>query len=612
MQTIGLKKQLLIIIVIFTVIYSLIAFFNYATFTAKKDQYIKSRITAVENHYNVTYQTFKTNSTHFYHSIINNKKMIAILKDANSPIKTKQTMARKKLAKIFSSKYQLVSKLGIDSIQFHLPNNKSFFRRSHPDKYGDDLTHIRYSIAQTNKLKKPQEGLEVGKCNNAFRFVFPTFDEKNKHIGSLEGSISSSIFIEYMERALQLHSHFIINKSAFSTNNTDLLSAYVQGNGLLDFLRLKKVAIKDFKHTDSEKRQIKEKLKNIDLSTTKAFSIVVEKNNLEEIVIFLPISGFKDKKTIAYFVIYDDKNILHNFEKEYNGHIVIGLLISILLTILIFKILKSKQNLEIEVSSKTKKLEDFNKNLKSKIEEEVNKNAEQTKQLYLTLKNAQMGEMIGNIAHQWRQPLSVISTSISGLKAKRDFGIEQKDDFDKTHDTIMKSVNYLSETINTFRDFIKEKQELKTVVLQDRIDGALNIVAPALQSAYITIKKEINYTDKVMINMVVGELSQVIINILNNSKDIMIEKNIKDRWIKLSLTHSNNIAVITIEDSGGGIPEDILPKIFEPYFTTKHQSQGTGLGLHMSYEIVTKHLHGKLHAKNGKNGAKFFIELPLS
>ncbi|MCK5293322.1 MAG: HAMP domain-containing histidine kinase, partial [Arcobacteraceae bacterium] len=214
--------------------------------------------------------------------------------------------------------------------------------------------------------------------------------------------------------------------------------------------------------------------------------------------------------------------------------------------------------------------------------------------------------------HQWRQPLSVISTSISGLKAKRDFGIEQKDDFDKTHDTIMKSVNYLSETINTFRDFIKEKQELKTVVLQDRIDGALNIVAPALQSAYITIKKEINYTDKVMINMVVGELSQVIINILNNSKDIMIEKNIKDRWIKLSLTHSNNIAVITIEDSGGGIPEDILPKIFEPYFTTKHQSQGTGLGLHMSYEIVTKHLHGKLHAKNGKNGAKFFIELPLS
>ena len=612
MQTIGLKKQLLIIIVIFTVIYSLIAFFNYATFTAKKDQYIKSRITAVENHYNVTYQTFKTNSTHFYHSIINNKKMIAILKDANSPIKTKQTMARKKLAKIFSSKYQLVSKLGIDSIQFHLPNNKSFFRRSHPDKYGDDLTHIRYSIAQTNKLKKPQEGLEVGKCNNAFRFVFPTFDEKNKHIGSLEGSISSSIFIEYMERALQLHSHFIINKSAFSTNNTDLLSAYVQGNGLLDFLRLKKVAIKDFKHTDSEKRQIKEKLKNIDLSTTKAFSIVVEKNNLEEIVIFLPISGFKDKKTIAYFVIYDDKNILHNFEKEYNGHIVIGLLISILLTILIFKILKSKQNLEIEVSSKTKKLEDFNKNLKSKIEEEVNKNAEQTKQLYLTLKNAQMGEMIGNIAHQWRQPLSVISTSISGLKAKRDFGIEQEDDFDKTHDTIMKSVNYLSETINTFRDFIKEKQELKTVVLQDRIDGALNIVAPALQSAYITIKKEINYTDKVMINMVVGELSQVIINILNNSKDIMIEKNIKDRWIKLSLTHSNNIAVITIEDSGGGIPEDILPKIFEPYFTTKHQSQGTGLGLHMSYEIVTKHLHGKLHAKNGKNGAKFFIELPLS
>ena len=611
MKTMRLKKQIIIIISLFSIIYSVIGLFTYFVYSEKKEQYIKSRITTVEEHYNVTYKTFKTNSTHFYNSIVNNKKMLSILKDSNSPSKEKQISAHKKLTNIFNTKYQLISKLGIDSIQFHLPNNKSFFRRHLPSKHQDDLNGIRYTVVETNRLKKPQEGLEVGKYKNAFRFVFPTFDEENNHIGSLEGSISSSIFIEYIERAFQIHTHFIISKDQFNLKNKALLSDYIQSNGIPNFLRLKKVAVTDFKHTKDEKISIQNKLKNIDINKKEPFSMVVEKNNIEEIVIFLPISGFKNKNTIAYFVIYDDKNNLHKFQSEYHTHMLIALLLAVLFTYLIFNIIKSKQNLEVDVYNKTKELNEFNKNLKIKIEEEVNKNAEQTKQLYITLKNAQMGEMIGNIAHQWRQPLSVISTSISGLKAKRDFEIEQADDFDKTHDIIMKSVNYLSDTINTFRDFIKEKQEMKRVVIQDRIDGALNIVAPALQSSYIKIIKDINYEEKVIITMVVGELSQVIINILNNAKDVMIENNIEDRWIKLGLTHTQEFATITIEDNGGGIPDKILPKIFEPYFTTKHQSQGTGLGLHMSYEIITKHLKGKLYAKNSENGAKFFIELPL-
>ncbi len=438
------------------------------------------------------------------------------------------------------------------------------------------------------------------------------FDEQNNHIGSFEGSVTSSAFIDYMERALQLHTHFIINKDAINLNNKALLVDYVEGKGLDNFLRLKKVALADFKHTKHEIAQIKEKLKNYNMNNTKPFSINVQKHDFKELVVFIPIKNFKEQKTLAYFVVYDDNNYLNRIETDYIKQNIIGLLISLLLTFLIFKIIKSKQNLEIEVYNKTKELEEFNKNLKVKINEEVSKNEEQTKQLYMTLKNAQMGEMIGSIAHKWRQPLSMISTSISGLKVKKEFKIDTEGDFDDTHETIMRSVNYLSETINTFRDFIKEKQEFKTVVLQDRIDNALSIISPSLDSAYIKLIKLIDYDNNIMINMVVGELSQVIINILNNSKDIMIEKKVENRWIKIELLENdNNTAIITIEDNGGGIPQDILPKIFEPYFTTKHKAQGTGLGLHMSYEIITKHLLGKLYAKNTPNGAKFFIELPL-
>jgi C4-dicarboxylate-specific signal transduction histidine kinase len=115
-----------------------------------------------------------------------------------------------------------------------------------------------------------------------------------------------------------------------------------------------------------------------------------------------------------------------------------------------------------------------------------------------------------------------------------------------------------------------------------------------------------------LIKVIVGELPQVLINIINNAKDILIEKQIENPWIKISLKKKTHNVKIFIEDNGGGVPDEILPKIFEPYFTTKHQSKGTGLGLYMSYKIIVQSLNGELHVKNTENGAKFTITLPLN
>ncbi len=226
-------------------------------------------------------------------------------------------------------------------------------------------------------------------------------------------------------------------------------------------------------------------------------------------------------------------------------------------------------------------------------------------------KNAQLGEMIGNIAHQWRQPLSVVSTASTGMKMQKEFGVLTDEQFYINCDAINENAQYLSKTIETFRNYIKEKKEMKTVVLQDRINLALDITNATFKNNNIKLINNINNTNPIKITMIVGELSEVIINICNNAKDILLEKKIIDAWIKIDLKQSNDEAIITIEDNGGGIPKDILPKIFNPYFTTKHKSQGTGLGLYMSHQMIVKSLKGEINAENTKNGAIFTIKLPL-
>ena len=247
------------------------------------------------------------------------------------------------------------------------------------------------------------------------------------------------------------------------------------------------------------------------------------------------------------------------------------------------------------------------------VELEVKKAKRLHTQMMEAEKMAQMGEMIGNIAHQWRQPLSVISTLATGIAVKKEFKQEIEDtELISKMASINKYTQYLSETINTFRDFIKEKKELKTQSLQENVKSALGIVNAVLKDVSIELIDEINYEEKIEVKMVSGELPQVLINIINNAKDVITSKSIDKGWIKLDMKRYGAKAILTIEDNGGGIPAKIKNKIFDPYFTTKHKSQGTGLGLHMSYRIVTESLHGKIYVKNTQFGAKFFIEIPIN
>jgi len=304
------------------------------------------------------------------------------------------------------------------------------------------------------------------------------------------------------------------------------------------------------------------------------------------------------------------------FEKAYDYQmffIILGVL-SILTLFIILKhyfLNQTNKKLQILVEEKTKDLKELNETLEERIKQAIDESSKKDAVLYQQTKNAQMGEMIGNIAHQWRQPLSLISTAASGILAQKEYGSITEEEEAIALNAIIEKVNFLSTTIDTFRDYIKEKKELQKVILQDRLNSDINIIQASLVNNYIVLDKDIDDCAPIHLNMLAGELSQVVINILNNAKDVLVERKIEAPIIKLSLEKKNNRAIITIEDNAGGIEEDILTKIFNPYFTTKHQTNGTGLGLYMSKEIVEKHLNGKLDVVNTNLGAKFSIELPL-
>jgi len=239
------------------------------------------------------------------------------------------------------------------------------------------------------------------------------------------------------------------------------------------------------------------------------------------------------------------------------------------------------------------------------------------KMIYEQSKLASMGEMIGNIAHQWRQPLSVITTAASAMSYENELGMLDDEKMEHYTHTINDNAQYLSKTIDDFRNYIQGKSVLKKFYLKENIDNFLKLAEPVVKSEHINIV--LNIEDDIQIDGYPNELLQCMMNFFNNTKDAFIEKKIEQRYIFIDIERSSDKITINIKDNAGGIPTDVIGKIFEPYFTTKHQSVGTGLGLHMTYNLITTTMKGSIKVSNQTytyddieyTGAEFKLTLPL-
>jgi signal transduction histidine kinase len=271
-----------------------------------------------------------------------------------------------------------------------------------------------------------------------------------------------------------------------------------------------------------------------------------------------------------------------------------------------------KQSIELQelYAASQNELKEFNKTLEEKVAKEVEHNRQKDKQMLEQSRLAQMGEMISMIAHQWRQPLSAITATTGTMTLKIQLDQSDAKGMQEEIQKINTYVQYLSTTISDFRNFFKPDKEKHITSLHEIVHRSIQIIGNLLESEGIRL--ELFLESKAEFSSYPNELQQVVINLLKNAKDVFNEKEISSPRIFIKTVTLDNEVQLSVSDNAGGIPDDNLPYIFDPYFTTKEKRDGTGLGLYMSKLIVEDHCCGRLNVENLDDGACFTLSLPLT
>ena len=266
------------------------------------------------------------------------------------------------------------------------------------------------------------------------------------------------------------------------------------------------------------------------------------------------------------------------------------------------------QELEHEVMIRTQELAELNIGLDKKIHEEVAKSKKQEALLIHQSRSAAMGEMIGAIAHQWRQPLNALSIVQQNLKLRYQMGCLDAEFMTANMDKADRLIQKMSSTIDDFRNFFKPNKSTQPFNIKKVITATAELLEAQLKNHTITL--EINCLDDMDMIGLEGEFSQVILNLINNAKDTLVERQpLEPTIIILGEKLISGDYRIIVKDNAGGIPDEIFDKIYDPYFSTKDEGKGMGIGLYMSKMIIEKNMGGTLHAFNDEFGANFVIHL---
>jgi PAS domain S-box-containing protein len=272
--------------------------------------------------------------------------------------------------------------------------------------------------------------------------------------------------------------------------------------------------------------------------------------------------------------------------------------------------ISERKRAEEEITRRQKELEELNETLENRVREEVEKNREKDIILIQQNRQAALGEMLDHIAHQWKQPLNSISFLVQETEATWACG-EMTDEY--VSETVAKTtdlVQHMAQTIEVFRDFYRMEKEKTAFSIKDSIDRALSFISPALRFHAIALGLDVDPG-----LTAIGypkEYAQVLLNIMTNARDAFVERKTEKPRLEVKAFEEGARAVVTITDNAGGIPDTIIDKVFDLYFTTRESSGGTGVGLYMSKNIIEKNMGGKLSVVNIDNGAQFRIELIIS
>jgi len=264
----------------------------------------------------------------------------------------------------------------------------------------------------------------------------------------------------------------------------------------------------------------------------------------------------------------------------------------------------------LALEAATKKLQELNNTLSSRVEEETAKRLEQERVLLQQSKLAIMGELVSSIAHHWRQPLNTLGINIQDAYMAYENGEIDKAYMSDFKTDSMSIIQSMSKTIDNFRHFFKPSTEKSNFLVEDSLKDSLAIIERELVDNNIELSYSTN--GKHQVNGYKNELSQTIVIVISNAKEALIKNKVENPHIDISIaTSQHDTVILNIQDNAGGILPEIIDRIFEPYYTTKHQLSGIGMGLFIARETIERQMKGKLSVKNDNVGACFTIEIPM-
>ncbi len=266
-----------------------------------------------------------------------------------------------------------------------------------------------------------------------------------------------------------------------------------------------------------------------------------------------------------------------------------------------------RKRAELSLAQKQQQLEELNRSLEQRVKQAVDELRQKDRLLIQQSRHAAMGEMINNIAHQWRQPLNNIGLIIQNLQLQYEAGEMDAEQMAEEVGKAMDVIAFMSRTIDDFRNFFHQDKERQTFVVNEAVSGSLDFLLPGLKNSGISV--ECQEEPDITAYGYPREYLQTLLNIINNARDALLERKAPKPLIRIRIFRENGRSVVTIHDNAGGISDDVFPKIFDPYFTTKEQGKGSGIGLYMSKTIIEKNMNGVLTARNTDGGVEFRIEV---
>jgi len=477
--------------------------------------------------------------------------------------------------------------------------------------------HLKYKDKDFNKHIEFIKKFYIKYNDEDFYNFFDFINNENYNIGNKSSILFSEDKEQYLLGSLLTHylpeffisiniSHNILEEIAVDGDNINEFkkNIYIEQNKLVYLSSSEIENIIFLLHDYSNIKTLSLKMQEI-ISLLETFSSYNEKDIQKSLSVIHKLLHLTEELNsentrLLMSLLNEDKT---NFNNKIQFHIYL-LIFSILLVsgifIYFFRIFNSN-------IAKDKELKKLNKSLVQRVEKEVADNRNKDKQLLQQSRQAQMGEMISMIAHQWRQPLAAISSTSAALEVKAILNKTDNETIIQAAQNISQYSQHLSETINDFRDFFKPTKEQKEVSFDEIIKSVMGIVEVSIENKNIKILKELNTQKKFYTYP--NELKQVILNLIKNAEDILLDNEIANPYIKITTYKDENNFILEVSDNGGGIKEDIIEKVFDPYFSTKIEKNGTGLGLYMSRTIIQEHCSGRLNVSNGTDGAVFKIVL---